>query len=502
MRKLKIIALVIAISCGSLFAVSKKIITIGSVNPAMANPSDSGTVYLPLILTSVNLKEPTVFGVESHKVVGTNLNRLNEVGTYWIRRNGLLWSEVEKTEGVYDWTALSNLEQEMINASRNGLKMILVVRSTPTWAQQFDSYFCGPIKPEKLGAFGDFMYAAVQRYSQAPYNVKYWQMWNEPDAAISYFGDYRNAPYGCWGNETADDYGGGYYADMLQAVYPRIIQADDEAQVVLGGLLLSCPPEPEKVNNCHLQAKFLEGVLEHNGDNDGKNYFDITAIHAYDYYLGSLGEFWNGGWASYWNDDGPVVLKKSQFIKGVLGKYGALDKKIMVTENALLHVGGAASHLSLNPHDYDQADAVIPPPDFFTTKTYYIAKVYATSIAEGFQATIWYDLSTNWAYSSLLNRDLTYTDAFWAFQTAKNSFGAASFVRQIIEFDNVMGYEFDRGDRIIWLIWSKDGSSELIYLPSIPLSAWDVLNKPVEVPVLVTDPLQVGLEPVYLEWLP
>jgi hypothetical protein len=65
-----------------------------------------------------------------------------------------------------------------------------------------------------------------------------------------------------------------------------------------------------------------------------------------------------------------------------------------------------------------------------------------------------------------------------------------------------MGYEFDRGDRIIWLIWSKDGLSEPIYLPSIPLSAWDVLNNPVPVPVLVTDPLQVGMEPIYLEWLP
>ena len=486
MRKLKIIALVIAISCGSLFAASTKYTTIGSVNPALANPSVSGTVYLPLILTSGNPKEPTIFGVESHKVTGTHLDRLNEAGTYWVRRNGLLWSEVEKTEGVYDWNAVSNLEQEMINASSNGMEMILVVRSAPAWAQQLPGVFCGPIKPEKLEAFGDFMYLAVQKYSQPPYNVKYWQMWNEPDADPDYIEDPGPGwPFGCWGDEGAADYGGGYYADMLEVVYPRIIQADDQAQVVLGGLLLSCPPDAP--HTCRLQSKFLEGVLKHNGHNDGKDYFDITAIHAYDYYQGFLGGFGNSAWNSWWNNEGPVAIKKAQFIRSVLGDYGAVNKEIMITETALLCAGA-----SCPPND------PIFDPDFVATKTYYIAKVYAASIAEGFQATIWYDLAWNWANTSLLKSDLTYTDAFWAFQTAKNSLEAASFVRQITEFDNVVGYEFDRGDRIIWLIWSKDGSSESISLPGTPLSAWDVLNNPVP----VTDPLQVGMEPIYLEWLP
>lgn len=88
---------------------------------------------MPLILKIGDPQQTSVFGVETHNVVGT-LDKLNEVGTDWVRRNGLLWSEVEK-----------------------------------------------------LGAFGDFMYATVQKYSQPPYNVKYWEMWNEPDAATSFF---------------------------------------------------------------------------------------------------------------------------------------------------------------------------------------------------------------------------------------------------------------------------------------------------------------------------
>jgi hypothetical protein len=389
MRKLKILALIIAISCGSLFAVSTKYTTIGGVNPALANPSGSGTVYLPLILTSGNPKEPTVFGVENHKVADTHLDRLNEVGTYWIRRNGLLWSDVQPDEfGGYNWSAVSSLEQEMINASSNGMEMILVVRSTPLWAQQRDGVFCGPIKSTNFDEFGDFMYEAVMKYKEPPYNVKYWQMWNEPDVDYDLHPE-PDWPFGCWGDDSKFGYGGDYYADMLEVVYPRIKQADDEAQVVLGGLLLSCPPEAP--DPCRFQSEFLEGVLKHNGHNDGKNYFDITAIHAYDYYRGFLGGVGNPPWNSWWDDEGPVAIKKARFIRSVLGDYGASNKKIMLTETALLCSG-------------DSCNDPVFDPDFVTTKTYYIAKVYAASIYEGFQATIWYDLAWNWANTSLLKK--------------------------------------------------------------------------------------------------
>jgi len=271
---------------------------------------------------------------------------------------------------------------------------------------------------------------------------------------------------------------------MLQAVYPRIKQADPYAQVILGGLLLDCP---ESFPDC-LPAKFLEGVLKHNGDDDGKNYFDIAALHAFDYYGSVLGEFGNSKWDSSWDNEGPVAIQKAQFVRSVLGKNGASDKGIMVTETALLCSGDSCNE---NDPEFD--------PDFVSTKTYYIAKVYAASIAERFQATIWYDLSGNWRNTSLLIKDLTYTDAFWAFQTAKNSLGAPSWSRDIDEYPGVAGYEFDRGDRIIWLLWSLDDKPVWVSLPSEPFAAWDVLNYPVPVTGRY---LQVGMEPIYLEWLP
>ena len=160
----------------------------------------------------------------------------------------------------------------------------------------------------------------------------------------------------------------------------------------------------------------------------------------------------------------------------------------MVTENALICTTDASC--TFNDPDFD--------PDFVDTKTYYIAKVYAASIYEGILATIWYDLSTNWRNSALLKNDLSYTDAFWAFQTAKNSLRDSNSHSKISE-PEVAGYKFNRGDRTIWLVWSQDGSTHTFSLPSKPLAAWDVLNNPVSV---TGTTMQVGMEPIYLEWLP
>ena len=56
---------------------------------------------------------------------------------------------------------------ELKTASERGLEVILVVRRTPLWAQiDIDNnphtpHFCGPIRPEKLQSFANFMYEAV-----------------------------------------------------------------------------------------------------------------------------------------------------------------------------------------------------------------------------------------------------------------------------------------------------------------------------------------------------
>jgi hypothetical protein len=459
-------------------------VTAAKVQAPPAAPLAGPAVYLPVTMFRSPLQ--TVFGVESHNITTSGgLDLMVQAKTTWVRRNGLLWSAIESTEGVYNWGAASSLEQEMINASQNRLDMILVVRSTPTWAQwntdTRQGYFCGPILPDKLQAFGDFMYEAVKRYSVAPYNVHYWQIWNEPDVLPSYVP--KNSAYGCWGDESDAYYGGTYYAEALKAVYPRIKQANPAAQVIVGGLLLSGIPEIYK------QDSFLEGILRHQdsyGNFDGKNYFDGVGFHAYDDQITSggqsvLGKYYNGGWRTTWDTTGPVLSAKADFLKSVLNSYNASDKYLMSTEAALRLCNDT------------------PDTNFDTTKAYYIAQLYAVSIVNGVKATTWYDLPGGWCNTGLSDPSFSLTPAYQAFKAASTVLRDARFISNIDAYSGVKGFEFVQGTHRLWILWSLDGNNHLISLPDTPLAIIDVFGNPM--PINGTS-LAVTLTPVYLEWSP
>lgn len=311
---------------------------LGNVQPAIAAASSPYTLYLPLVSNRFPLE--TVFGVEMDQITtGGGLDQVVAANTTWVRRNGVLWADVEPTEETRNWGILTALEQELTNASVNGLQVILIVRRTPSWAQKVPGYSCGPIKPEKLGAFGNFMYDLVSRYSRAPYNVRYWEIWNEPDVdpALAYYIGGDSIPFGCWGDSAETYYGGEYYAEMLKAAYPRIKAADPRAQVLVGGLLLDCDPRGSPsicttVGHDDRPPKFLEGILRNNGG----AYFDGVGFHNYDYYDGSLGQYSSWTWNSRWDTTGSATIAKARFIKEVLGTYNISDKFIMNTEAAIV----------------------------------------------------------------------------------------------------------------------------------------------------------------------
>ena len=154
-----------------------------------------------------------------------------------------------------------------------GIQPIIEVQFTPTWAQKVPGYSCGPIREDKLAAFANFMEQVVLRYGSAsPYRVRYWQLGNEVDLAPQEVA--TDNIYGCWVDLNDPGYGGGYYAEMLKVVYPRIKAADPNAQVMMGGLLLECDPynaDPCTNERRKKSGYFLQGVL----DAGGGDYFDL-----------------------------------------------------------------------------------------------------------------------------------------------------------------------------------------------------------------------------------
>jgi hypothetical protein len=425
-----------------------------------------------------------VMGIELYQVTpGGGVELAQQAGAFWTRRNALLWSDVEPEKGNRNWAALAELEKEMITASESGLQLILIVRSTPGWAQALTGSKCGPIAPDSLADFAAFMFDAVQRFSPPPYNVKYWELGNEPD--IPYLGFDPESQFGCWGDPDNPYFGGTYYADMLKAVYPQVKAADSQAQVLVGGLLLDCdptnPPETSagsgQLKDC-TSSNFLEGVLI----NDGGEYFDGVSFHAYDYYQGGLGKYSNSNWHSAWNTTGPVLIAKARYLSDLLGRYGYPDKFLIDTELALLC-------------GRDGSEPECQAPEYEKTKASYVAQAYSSTAAQRLLGSLWYNLF-GWRGSGLITASAQPLEAYDAFAASARFLEGAAFTGKVEQFPGVTGYAFDRIGERLWILWSLDGQDHPIHLDQLPAAIVDVGGNTIP----VSQDITVTVMPVYITW--
>jgi hypothetical protein len=452
-------------------------------NPVPTNSAEGdGTPFSNIVPAAGNPPSRPIVGIEFPTKDARNAQLAADLGAHWLRRNALLWSDVELLPGVREWEKEASLEAELKAASSQGLQVILIVRSAPLWAQKYPGVYCGPVKVEQLYAFANFMKEVVVRYSVPPYNVKYWELGNEPDV------DYRqvspDSEFGCWGNHDDPDFGGGYYAEMLKAVYPQIKSVDPQAHVLVGGLLLECNPDNPPINAAG-QAKdcsagrFLEGILKAGG----QGYFDGISFHSYDFFSKNLGlgAYGSGNWFNTWNTTGPVLFAKTSFLRNLLNQYQATDKELLDTELALLCP-------SQNIQDCDTQD-------FNLTKAYYAAQAYAVSQVQGLTATVWYS-NPLWRSSGLFDQQGQPLPAYQAIKVSAQAIGQATFVKEIDQYPGVKAYEFQSDNKRLWILWSLDGEDHIVSFPQKPASAYDVFGESLP----IADHLTIGLKPVYLEW--
>lgn len=373
--------------------------------------------FVPMIGTG---KLPTtVFGVEMIQArPDRGLNFVADLGPAWVRRNGLLWKDVEPIEDRgYKWTApsVAALDAELIAISERGLQPILIIRGYPSWAARTD---CAPIEAAKMGRFVAFVSEAVKRYSQPPFNVRYWELGNEPDApAIG-----ADSVYGCWGVASDPYFGGRRYGDMLKQVYPAIKAANSQAQVLNGGLLIERPGDP--------MLKFLEGMLVAGAGNS----FDILSFHSYCMFDPK-------------NPDGHDVLFRScasdwklDFLRNLTRQYGIPTKPMFRTEAALI---------------------CSPPTEACRQQqAQFVTRHYARAARDGLMGAIWYAFdSDSFQHSGLIeptNPTLA-RPAYWAMKHAAAMFGGAIYLRPLTgQTAGVEGYIFGRSSgETIAVAWSN-----------------------------------------------
>ena len=449
-----------------------------SYRPSPVPTSQPGTLPAPSPSTDSN---PTPGSVPSSVLgVGTyswsiGISNLPESKGSWVRPEPVMWSAVEPQRGERRWEVLAGLEKELQAAASQGKQVILVVLSAPTWAQLVQGSACGPILPSEYQAFANFLRDLVSRYSTPPYAVHYWEIWNEPDVDPSLVSG--DSLYGCWGDQTDWYYGGGRYADLLKVVYPQIKSADPGAQVLVGGLLLGCNPLGGSIcpGENAKPGRFLEGILR----NGGAAYFDAVSYHAFDAYRGSLGWYGSGGWDSSWTTTGPVLVAKGRFLRDTLNAYGAGDKPLLATE---------ASVFTTEPTCDSNCEL---------TKAYYMPQMIASTMAEGFQASLWYCVSCGWRHVDLFDPSGKPLPAYTAYNVAWNELSGSHFSQKLNLDPNLRVFEFTAGDHTLWVLWAADTGSYRVDLPGRPLKAIDVLGGPVDISRSYLD---ITIKPIYLEW--
>lgn len=441
-------------------------------------------LHMPLAMITGQVgRNTSILGGELFKRdITPSVMRATEGGITWTRYNQYNWYKVERAETDRYWAGEAEAETKIAQMSAAGLTPIMVIHGTPHWAQQVPDSYCGPIARQHLDAFGNFMFDLVSRFSKPPYNVQYYEIYNEPDVDPSLVGDY--SPFGCWGDiSDAQYYGGDYFGEMMAAIYPRIKEANPNAQVLIGGLLLECdythtynPPR-----NC-APSKFLEGLLSTGGDS-----FDIISYHGYPLRSPDRVD-WERNY-ELWRHRGGVVLGKLDFIREKFQQANVPMKPVLLTEAGLLcwAEGGCDDY----PTEDDELQA---------DQANYAMRLYPRAQANGIMGALWYTFNgPGWRDSGVLDANQNPRPAFRTFQLLKRTMANSEHTGTINEQGgNLEGYVYTRngGGTTYTYIWSNNTTA---YNYAFPAGARLFNKYGDELPAPTNGQVRVTFEPVMIQ---
>jgi hypothetical protein len=288
----------------------------------------------------------------------------------------------------------------------------------------------------------DFVTKLVGRYKVAPYNVRYWEIYNEPDG-------HADGYIGCMGDDPDS------YVQVLQTAYQAIKAVDPGAIVLIGGLAML---DTESTN-----VDFLEEVM----DAGGGAYFDVVSFHSYSELY--FAEF-------TWEDTPEGLLKglqgKAAKIRKVLANYpGHESKPLMLTEIAkrCLPPGGPCDALALE------------------AQSNYVVYDNVRGMAADLDAVIWYTLDyPGFYHSSLLDSSTEGKPAYDAYLTLTSELHQARFDRKMTDSETgderVEGHVFllrggSHEKRVMWTLEESTTILVSFAVSSLPSGQLRVVDK-------------------------
>jgi hypothetical protein len=370
---------------------------------------------------------------------------------------------------------------------------VLLVGDAPEWAAPRPR---GPLYPDKTHDYVKLMELLVQTLRQPPYNVRYWELWPEPDA-MDTIPEAVAARYGpaiqkrrAWGDHGAQ------YAEMLKATCPAITRADPNAIVVLGALAYdwfgaNCPGF-----NCGgiFNYAFLDEVLAAGG----ACCFDVLAFNNYAVFA--------PGWEEH--AGGRDLVAKTNALRERLRRHG-VQKPLMVLEAGVWSAGSPV------PERMADGQVVTTAPSA-EAQAAYVAKLYARAASLGLLSVSWYSFFDFGAdeQRGLVTEARAAKPAFRAYQAAADWLLGASFTRALPSrgipgaVGELEGYAFVGRDgqpfTMLWLAGAKDAQATVRFSvpPGTPrVIVYDVYGQQQHVAPAVDGVVSLPLTtaPVYLQ---
>ena len=123
---------------------------------------------------------PAGVGVNIHFVGGhqRDLDMIADAGFKWVRMD-FAWESIEKTKGVYDWSAYDELTA---NLEKHGLGAIYILDySNPLYEEKAGDQVAAPHHSLSVDAFSKWAAAAANHYHGKRIM---WEIWNEPNGGF------------------------------------------------------------------------------------------------------------------------------------------------------------------------------------------------------------------------------------------------------------------------------------------------------------------------------
>ena len=247
-------------------------------------------------------------------------------------RDDFSWASLEATKGRFDW---SSADQVVRRAALDGLHVLMIADSTPTWASgastsRSDWWSLPPRDPSDYGTFAG---ALAARYGEhGTFWTAHRRLPKLLPAGIELWNEENTSEF--WGDTTPDP---ATYAAMVKAAYVAVKTRDPSMTVILGGL---APQGAYNDVNCTGTAGSGHDALNWNPLNylqalyadEAGGYFDALGWHPYNY--------WNGATAaqmlaynvcSAWSQMASTPISA----RSLLSSHGDGPKTIWATETGV-----------------------------------------------------------------------------------------------------------------------------------------------------------------------